>query len=143
MRGEAQERRKRVDFMSSVGYTWMSGVQRLIPKQLRLTGTVGVGVGPNDAKLAALSRVEPARGDVDVLRFHLQFPAAVRQRPRLGGVEQELPHTPSTVREHNPNVPQHGQIVSPFEHLESWGSSRHCGTTNTPPAVGRQEQRPS
>ena len=60
----------------------------LVPKQLNFIRAFPVDATVSCAENAAVARVEPACGEVDVLRLDLQVPTALRHRPSLGSLEQ-------------------------------------------------------
>jgi hypothetical protein len=62
-------------------------VEILVPEQLDFIRAFWVHAWVNRTENAAVTRVEPACRDVDILRLDFQVPTGIRHRPSLGGRE--------------------------------------------------------
>lgn len=117
-------------------------MQELPEKELMLARAFGVGIGPTFAKCAPQRRVEPARRDIDVLCFDLDLGAASVASPRLRCAKQCSSNAAAVGVRCDPDVPQHREIATTFEHVEP-GSATHDGCApNDLPVVASHDQMP-
>lgn len=94
---------------------------KFIPDELRFIRQFAIGKAIDCFENASLRLVETARSDIVILCLNLHSKAISLAAPRYGMFEQAASNTKPAMGRGNTNIPEGGQVASPFQHLNPFG----------------------